>query len=552
MTTHSATAAAVPLAGSGVRGLGPLLRLTLRRYRLRLACWMVPIIALVAVTAPSYATTYPDLASRGPLVESLRDNDATKVLYGHLPRPGTLGQLAQWEMGTYVIVLTSVMMLTLVVAMTRVDEDLGRSETVAAAGLGRWPPTAAVTAVVVAASALLGIGAGGVLALQAIGSTELTLAGATVFGLVVTLTGIGIGATTLVVSELFWDASSTRRAAWAVVATGFAARVGADLTPWHWLRAISWFGLKDAAAPYTTNDPAPLVGAALVAAALFAAAFALHARREFGAGLLAPPPHRPHRLASVSSWGLAWRLGRDSLILWCVPVVGIAALFGGMSHALITLAGSDSATGSMFDDLSSATDPVRQYFSFSYVFIAVLPMVYGVQTILGSLADERDGLLDTELATGVRRTAPLMARLLLAAAGSTVLLAVGSAVQAVVTLAVADAEAARWALAYPLAQLPGVVAAVGLAAAAVGSLRRLPALVWAVVAWSGFVAVFADLVKLPDWLRSAALFGHGPHAVSGDVGGWMPWGAAAVLVAIAVGGAAFGLARMTRRDIVVG
>ncbi|RUP37145.1 hypothetical protein [uncultured Gordonia sp.] len=536
--------------GSDLRGLGPLLRLTVRRYRLRLACWLVPIIGLVAVTAPSYKSAYPDLASRASLVDSLRGNDATKVLYGQLPLPGTLGQLAQWEMGTYVILLTAVMTLTLAVSMTRVDEDQGRAEVVATAGLGRWTPTTTIAMVLIATNAILGLGAGLVLALQAVGSTEMTVAGAAAFGLVVAMTGIGVGATTLVVSELFWDASSTRRAAWAVLAAAFAARVGADLTPWHWLRAVTWFGIKDAVAPYTHNNAGPLVAAAMVSAALFTTAFAARSRREFGAGLLAPVSHRPRRLAGVSPSSLIWRLNRGSLLLWCLPVAGIAALFGGMSHALITLVGTDSATGSMFDDLSSATDPVRQYFSFSYVFIGLLPMVYGVLAVLRACAEERSGLLDTELATGIRRAGPLLARIVLAVVGSIVLLVVGAAMQAALTYAVADGGTARWALAYPLAQAPGILAAIGIAAAAVGWLPRQSSIVWAVVAWSAFTAVFAELLRLPAWARSFSLLGHGPDAVSSGVSGWMPWTAVAMLIVVAVIGIAAGLAGMKQRDIV--
>lgn len=536
---------------SDLRGFGPLVRLTIRRYRLRLACWLVPLIGLVAVTAPSYRSAYPDLASRAPLVDSLRSNEATKVLYGQLPLPGTLGQLAQWEMGTYVILLTAVMALTLAVSMTRVDEDQGRAEVVATAGLGRWTQTATIATVLIATNAALGLGAGLVLALQAAGSTEMSVLGAVSFGLVVAVTGIGVGATTLVVSELFWDPTSTRRAAWVVLAIAFAARVGADLTPWHWLRALSWFGLKDAVAPYTHNNPVPLVAAAAVSAALFATAFAAQSRREFGAGLLAPVPRRPHRLARVTPSSLVWRLGRVSLLLWCLPMAAIAALFGGMSHSLIALVGTDSATGSMFDDLSSATDPVNQYFSFSYVFIVVGPMVYGVQAVLATRAEERSGLLDTELATGIRRVAPLLARITLAVVGSIVLLVLGAVVQAAVTYAAAGGGSARWALAYPLAQMPGVLAVIGIAAAVVGWLPRLSSIVWAVVAWSAFTAVFAELLKLPGWARSFSAFGHGPDAVAGGVGGWMPWTAVAVLIVVAIVGMAAGLAGMKQRDFVV-
>ena len=126
----------VHAAGEVLRATITLSRLLLRRYRVPLLSWIIPIVTLTAVTVPSYASSYPDLSSRGPLVASLRSNQATTILYGHLPLPGSLGQLAQWEVGTYVVLLTAVMALTVTESMTRVDEETGRTEVVAAAGLG--------------------------------------------------------------------------------------------------------------------------------------------------------------------------------------------------------------------------------------------------------------------------------------------------------------------------------------------------------------------------------------------------------------------------------
>lgn len=537
-------------AGEVLRGTIPLSRLLLRRYRVPLLSWIIPIVTLTAVTVPSYASSYPDLSSRGPLVASLRSNQATTILYGHLPLPGTLGQLAQWEVGTYVVLLTAVMALTVTVSMTRVDEETGRTEVVAAAGLGAWTPSIAVAGVMVGVNLVLGVGLATVLALQSIGSAELTVAGAFAFGSVVTLTGVGVAAMTMVIAELCWDASSTRRIGWAILAVAFAARVGADLRDWNWLRALSWFGLKDAVAPYTADRIVPLLGALAVSAALFVGAVALHRRRDFGAGVLAPPRHQSRPLAITSSWGLIWRLRRGALALWSLPVIAIAALFGGMSHALITLAGSDSATASMFDEISSDSSPVRQYFGFTYVFIALLPMIYGVQTVLGAAGDERNGLLDIQLAAGLTRPQPLLARALLAALGSIYLLVLGATVQAALASAVADGTSGRWAWGYPAAQVGGVLAAVGLATAAVGRLPRLSTVAWAVVAWSAFAAIFADLVKLPSWARSASLLGHLPGGSDG-IARWLPWGSITILTGLAVVAAASGALSIARRDIIV-
>lgn len=552
MTTITEPTTAASGGGAGLEGTAALARIIFRRYRFRLFCWIAPIVILVLVTVPSYAGSYPDLASRGPLVARLRTVVATEVMYGQLPLPGTLGQLAQWEVGAYAVLLTVAMAVTLTVSMTRVDEDLGRTELVATAGLGRWSTTAAVATVTVLASVILGGLTGAVLAVQAIGSAELTVAGAFAFGGALTVTGIGISASTLLVSELFWDAASTRAAAWTVVAIEFGVRIAADLTSWHWLRGVTWFGVKDLVAPYTFDRITPLVTGIMMSGCLFATALAVRAHREFGAGLLRAPHRSVQTLRVASSFGLAWRLGRGSLVVWLAPVIALSTLFGGMSHTLITLASSDQATATLFANLSSVDGLARQYFSFTSVFIVILPMMYGVHTVLDIASTERRGLLDTELGVGVARDRPLLARTAVATCGAVGLLMVGAVGQSATTLLVSDVDTARWAFATAGAAVFGILAAVGSATLLVGAAPRWAQLMWAAVVWSAFAQLFGELVKLPPTARSLSLLGHGPDDVRGAISGLMPWAAVAILTGLAVATTAIGAASMRRRDITVG
>ena len=68
-----------------------LIRLVLRRHWLMLGAWLGGLLLLVVITAPAYETTYPELSQRTFMVESLRANTATTLLYGPLPDPGRLG-----------------------------------------------------------------------------------------------------------------------------------------------------------------------------------------------------------------------------------------------------------------------------------------------------------------------------------------------------------------------------------------------------------------------------------------------------------------------------
>ena len=100
------------------------------------------------------------------------------------------------------------------------------------------------------------------------------------------------------------------------------------------------------------------------------------------------------------------------------------------------------------------------------------------------------------------------------------------------------------AVVYTVSQLPGMLAAVGIALVLVGSAPRWVPLAWAVVAWSGFARFLGGLVELPAWARDLSVIGH--HL---DVVGPMGWRPLAVQAAVGVTGAAIGLLAYRRRDL---
>ena len=108
----SAGAAKRPGSRGGASGLVPALRLTVRRCRFQVLAWVLPLWGLV-MAVPSYVSVYPTIQLRGALVEGMRNNPGTRLLYGRLPLPGTIGQLAQWEIGSYLLVCTGLMTVLL-------------------------------------------------------------------------------------------------------------------------------------------------------------------------------------------------------------------------------------------------------------------------------------------------------------------------------------------------------------------------------------------------------------------------------------------------------
>ena len=114
MSAATGSAEAAPSSGRAagaeqpLSGLGRATGLMVRRLRVQACAWVLPLWALAAAT-PSYESVYPSLQSRTMLIEAMRASAGTRLLYGILPLPGTIGQFAQWEIGSYLVVCTGLM-----------------------------------------------------------------------------------------------------------------------------------------------------------------------------------------------------------------------------------------------------------------------------------------------------------------------------------------------------------------------------------------------------------------------------------------------------------
>ena len=236
-----------------LQGLGPSLRLLVRRLRVQVLAWALPLWLLLAVTPPAYEDVYPSLQEREPLVESMRDTAGTRLLYGALPLPGRIGQLVQWETGTYLLICVGLMATLLTCRAMRADEDDGLVEVQRGSGAGHLVPFMAPVLVVWGAVALVAGGAGLVLTGLTRIVSELTVSGAWALAGAVAATGWAFAA--LAAVSLAWLMTSapadgsvyfdTRARIWEFALGSAIAAAAPWLRPrsaWaRWL--VSWLGL---------------------------------------------------------------------------------------------------------------------------------------------------------------------------------------------------------------------------------------------------------------------------------------------------------------------
>lgn len=568
MTTRAPWRAPAHRAPRTSSGFGPTLGLLLRSHRTALLAWTIPLLAAVAVVIPAYDATYPEPAQREVLVEQMRETSGTRIMYGILQPPGTLGQLFVWEMGTYVLVLGSIMAILLAISSTRAAEQSGTLELVRAGGVRPWAPAAASLAMMTTAVAVLAVGSTALLLIQVpvVGSEEISVSGSLAFGAVIALCAWCSGLVALCCAQLFPEAGAARSWALGFLAVAFVLRILASQAAhdesWpSWFEGLAWFtplGWREVVGVFDEDRFRRLLPLLLICAALAAAALWLHSRREYGAGVLAgsASSRRRLRVGSVELW--AGVCARTQVLGWTITALLLAALFGSMTSGLVSTLQESDRTRELWDqiagsapapDLPDEAQLISEYFQFLGVFLALIVAVFAVSAVLRWRGEERTGHMDLELTAGTRRWRSLAARCLIAGTCSALLLALCGAVMGWLgeRQLAGDIEAGRAmdnALAASLGHLAGLWAAIGVAALLVALVPRLSGLAWFVVGWSGFAQLFGGLVELPERVMDTGVL-----AWAFAPGDDWPWGAWGVLAALGVLGAALAAALVGRRDI---
>ena len=508
---------------SALTGFRRCLGLATRRYRWQALTWMVPLWLFLLGHPIALQRTYPSFEERTAILSQMRDVPGVRLIFGPLPAAGSMGEFASWQDGGYLLWLVAIMAIMLTTALARRDEQDGHVEVVLGAGAGL-------------AASLVGVDA-------VVGETPLR--GALVFGGVAIAQGWAFAGVALVASQLVRDASAARGLCFTVFGAAFAVRVVADETGAAWLRWLSPLAWRDVAGPFGADRVWALAVFALVAVALVALAALLHSRRELLGAVLADRSVSARRWCVRGPLGLTARLGARRLAAWAFALVLTAALFGTMSGRLSDLIANTPESAALFDKMAPEMRPVVQFTTLFTVVMVALVATAVVQRVLGLAASEEKGLSEAVLACGVPRTRALLAAVADAiGAGVVLLLVSGAALAAAMATQVSEDHAVGRALVSTLTQLPGVVAAAGIAVFLVGAAPRWRSLAWVVIAWSSFVRLFGGLIDMPTWAQDLTVLGH-----VADPWGTTHWLPLAVQLGVGIACCAGGLIAYRVRDI---
>lgn len=525
---------------TSLTGTGALIRLLLRRDRIRISIWVGSAVLLVFFSAVGVKDVFPTQASIDAAAAAMQHNAGAIAFNGPAQGLDTLGGQVAFQVGAFGMIVVALMSLFMTGRLTRGDEEAGRLELVRSLPVGIHAPTLAALMVVTAMNALVGV-----LCSAALLGEGLPVAGSLELGTSFAVVGVFFTGVALVAAQLTENTRVVYGSAGAVLGIAYVLRIAGDVGD----GTASWFspiGLAQKARPFAGERWWPLLLLLATGAVLVALAFGLVARRDHGAGLIAP---RRGRMAAAPSLGyplgLAMRLQRGSLLGWGAGVMVAGIAYGWIAPTIDAFVANNKAMAEMLANaaIGSLTD---SYFATSFRVLALVASGFAVQSVLRMRSEESAMRTESVLATAVSRWRWAASHLSIALAGSVALLVVaGLATGVSYALAGGPWSSVPRLLAAAAVYAPAMWLMVGLAAAGFGFAPRWVDVAWGVLAACFVIGLLGEVLRLPGWVQKLSPFEATPAlpAASLDV---LPLVLLIVLAAALILG---GLGGLRRRDI---
>jgi ABC-2 type transport system permease protein len=526
-------------------GTGALVRLFLRRDRIVLPLWILPLAVLPFTIAGTMNDLYPTAAERQSYIDIVTSTPAFLALYGHASGHD-LGALTAWRLGGTVLFVGLASLLT-VIRHTRAEEEAGRRELLGATAVGRQAPLLAALFATLGADLLLGA-----LAAAGLVAYGLPAAGSVAFGLSWALFGWVFAAVAAVMAQATEGARAARGISVAMLGLCLVLRMAADMGKEDGLSWVSWltpFGWVQHAHLYGEQRWWIFLLFAAVTAVFVASALTLSARRDLGSGLL---PTRPGR-AAAAPWlrgpvGLAWRLQRGSLISWTLGFATLGAVLGSIAQGGVEVIRDNPQLRAVAARLGGSSGLADTYFAAIMGLLGLVASGYAIGAALRLRNEEMNGRLEPVLAASVSRWRWASSHLTFAILGPAVLL-IAAGLASGLTYGLVSGDIGRGVprvLEAAVAQLPAVWVLAGISAALFGVVPRFAASVgWAVLAACVLLEEFGRPLQLSKRVLDLSPFAHIPKIPGRDVTAapflWLTLIAAALVAA--------GLVGFRRRDV---
>lgn len=532
--------------GSTLAGTGTLVRFMLRRDRIRLPVWILAITLFTLASVAALPDLYPTASERQARA-TLMQNPGTRAISGpgHGLDDYTFGAMVSHEFLSWVAIFVALMSIFTVVRHTRNEEETGRAELVRSSRVGRHATTTAVLVVTVGANLVLAVLLGW--SLGSLGVETIGLSSSMLFGVALASVGVVFAAVATVTVQLNEHSRGASGLAGLAFAVAYLLRAAGDMAELgggaaSWLSPIGW---AQQTRVYVDDRWWPLLLSMGLTMILAAIAYWLSTRRDVGASLVESRPGPAHASARLSSsLGLAWRLHRSTVVWWSMAMFLLAYGYGTLASEVEQFVAEMSVIQDAVSDIGGSI--IDAWISVIVLVFAVLGAVFAVLVAVRARSEENGGRAEPLLATRVSRSRWFASHLVVALAGSALLMFLGGLGMGLsVSQALGDSEMLRPVVGAALAHVPAVWLMVGIASALYGLVPRATPLVWVVLTYAGIVGWLGVLLGFPEWAINLSPLGHTPLLPAEDIR-WTPLVVATALSVVLV---VLGLVGLRRRDL---
>lgn len=505
--------------------------------------WLLAFLVTVVATAVAYDQSFPTFFDRAGMTLLMATNPAALVLFGEPVNLTVTGAFVFWRVGWFVAACMALWVGLSVIKLIRGEEEVGRSEALAAGIVSRQYLDVMVVTTLGAIALLISC----VLSIAFMWTMPGDWGSAVAFGAAL----FAVSAWFLALGYLCSHVFSTRRSAALVLvvtfAIAYAIRSVADVLEWSWLHWITPLGQFTLVHPYYRSDWQPIVLLLAGSSVLFAGGFAVSRVRDFDAGLIRlNRPVRSHLIGLSSPYVLHGRLAFSTSVAWCIGLFASGVLVGSIQKSATQLMETSTAAQSMLEKLGKDFHNA-DFFTASLFGFFNLAIYLAVVFLWARMAtDEEDGFLDVLFAGRWSRTSWYLGQLVSAFVIGIVLL-FATAIGIFVGSALGDGSIGV------LSVLRGAINLVAPLAALAGLFGALFAWVPRRALWlsAGYVSaafllnMLGALLLWPQAVLNLSMFEHiAPVPAE-------PFAPVATVIMLIVGavGVFWGLWRFTRRDI---
>jgi ABC-2 type transport system permease protein len=529
-----------------------LVRFMLRRERVISAIWIIIMVFFSVALVPGVSEVLGSGEDKEAMLTMLSDPSMIAML-GPIYSESTAGLFA-FMMLLWTMLAIGIMNIFLIVRHTRADEERNRAEVVRSLPVGRLATLNAVMIVALIVNTVLALLTG--LGMFAMNVGGFTFSGCMLYGALLGVFGLFCAALTAVFCQLCVSSRGALAFPGVIMVALYMVRAIGDMPNEDGvmeLEALSYMspmGLLQRSQVFVNDYWWPVTAVLLITAVVTVGAFILNRIRDIDQGFIpAKPGRKTAKRSLLSSFGLSWRLSRNTLIWWSIGMFLIAAMYGVIMGDIGDFIESNEFYGQLMIDVPESMGNMQ-----AQSFVATINIMLSICIAIPVLAmvfklrrEESDGRLEHILSRSVSRTRNL--------AGYTAIGFITSLVVPFVTATgfyissvsvMEEAIPFSFFLENSLVYLPALWVMLGIGVLLVGAFPKATVFTWGYIGYTFFIMFFGGIVNLPDFLKKTTPFGYIPMLIIEDIN----WFSMAVLTLIAALLTVIGLTAYRKRDMI--